>query len=307
MGLQKEIWLKHIVEELFADNSFMSKAFNADEFVKGGKVVHIPNAGALPGVEMNRNSLPAEVKHLQDKDLTFVIDEFTTDPVIIKNAEKYEYSYDKRESVIGRSKKVLMDRVAKNFILKWSPTGGKNILYTTGAEVAAYTPGATGKRRSFTRQDARRLDKKFNAMDIPQEGRHMLLDAEMYDQLLESLTEAQQNAFLACADAEKGIVGKLYSFNVMLRSTVGVYGDNKEPKVYGVGGAAGDLPMGLAWHEGCVCRALGENEFFDNPGQATYYGDLLSFLVRAGGSPMATDFTGVFALLGSNATTQVGE
>lgn len=47
-----------------------------------------------------------------------------------------------------------------------------------------------------------------------------MLDAQMYSQLLASLTKTEGMAFLACADAVNGVVGKLHSFNVMLRSTV---------------------------------------------------------------------------------------
>ena len=45
MAIQKEIWTRAIVEGLFASNSFLSKAFNADEYVEAGKIVHIPQAG----------------------------------------------------------------------------------------------------------------------------------------------------------------------------------------------------------------------------------------------------------------------
>ncbi len=47
MAIQKEIWEKSIVEGLFAPNSFLSKAFNADEYVEAGKIVHIPQAVPL--------------------------------------------------------------------------------------------------------------------------------------------------------------------------------------------------------------------------------------------------------------------
>ena len=36
MPIQKEIWLDHFVQDLFPDNSFLSKSFNADEFVRAG-------------------------------------------------------------------------------------------------------------------------------------------------------------------------------------------------------------------------------------------------------------------------------
>ena len=80
----------------------MAFAMNADSFVLAGKVVHIPNAGNKPGVQKNRSSLPATITQRTDIDITFPLDEFTSDPVKITNAEKYELSYDKRESVISR-------------------------------------------------------------------------------------------------------------------------------------------------------------------------------------------------------------
>ena len=46
MAIQKELWQNTIIEGLFADNSFMSKAVNDDSYVNQGKKVHIPNAGA---------------------------------------------------------------------------------------------------------------------------------------------------------------------------------------------------------------------------------------------------------------------
>ena len=61
MAIQKEIWMAAIVEGLFASNSFLSKAFNADEYVNNGKIVHIPNAGAASGPTKTETSSPAPV------------------------------------------------------------------------------------------------------------------------------------------------------------------------------------------------------------------------------------------------------
>ena len=49
-----------IVEGLFASNSFLSKAFNADEYVNNGKIVFILNAGAASEPRKTRTSLPAK-------------------------------------------------------------------------------------------------------------------------------------------------------------------------------------------------------------------------------------------------------
>ena len=296
MAIQKEIWMAAIVEGLFASNSFLSKAFNADEYVNNGKIVHIPNAGAASGTKKNRTNLPATVTKRTDIDVTFPLDEYTTDPVLIPNADTVELSYDKRESVLRQDKLKLQDDVALDFVFNWSPVAA-GCVETTGAEVDAYTDKATGKRKGICKADVLALMTKFNNDDIPQEGRYLLLDAQMYSQLLNSLTENENTAFLASADAQNGILGKLFSFNIMMRSRVALYTAAKAPKAWGIAGAATDLAAGLAWHEQSVCRALGEVKVFENEGDATYYGDIYSFLVRAGGRIMREDKKGVIALV----------
>lgn len=60
------------------------------------------------------------------------------------------------------------------------------------------------------------------------------------------------------------------------------------------------LPTGaaaLAWHEQSVCRALGEVKMYSNEDDPTYYGDIYSFLVRAGGRRMRNDGAGVLAIV----------
>lgn len=296
MAIQKEIWAQSIVEGLFASNSFLSKAFNADEYVNAGKIVHIPQAGAASKVEKGRSTLPAAVKTRTDTDVTFTLSEFTTDPVRIPHADTVELSYDKRNSVLRQDKLALMDKVAEDFLFNWSPAAD-NTLVTTGGEVEAYTPNATGKRNGLSRADVLSLMTKFNKENIPQEGRYLLLDAMMYSQLLSDLTANENSAFLASADAQNGILGKLFSFNVMMRSQSALYTTAKAPKKWSDTGAATDLAAALAWHDQAVCRALGDVEAFENERDATYYSDIYSFLVRAGGHIMRSDSKGVYALV----------
>jgi len=296
MAIQKEIWMAAIIEGLFASNSFLSKAFNADEYVNNGKIVHIPNAGAASGTKKNRTSLPATVNKREDIDITFALDEYTTDPVLIPHADTVELSYDKRQSVLRQDKLKLQDNVALDFIYNWSPAK-EQCVETTGKEVNAYTDKATGKRNSICKADVLGLMTQFNNDDIPQDGRYLLLDAQMYSQLLNDLTANENTAFLASADAQNGILGKLFSFNVMMRSKVGLYTSAKAAKSWSTAGAATDLAAAIAWHDQSVCRALGEVKAFENEGDPTYYGDIYSFLVRAGGRIMRNDKKGVIALV----------
>ena len=80
MALQVEIWVKSIIEGLFANNTFAARSVDHSEFVNE-KTVHVPNAGAAPNVEKNRTVFPANVTERKDVDLTYQMDEFTVDPV----------------------------------------------------------------------------------------------------------------------------------------------------------------------------------------------------------------------------------
>lgn len=296
MAVQKEIWMNTIVEGLFAKNSFLSKAFNADEFVQQGKTVHIPNAGNPSGVVKNRNTFPASVTARTDTDLTFDMDEYTTNPIKITNADKAELSYSKRESVLKQDKAALAKAVAEDFIYKWSPSDIYTIP-TTGASVAATTPSGTLTRKALIKADIKSAMVAFNKQDIPQQGRYMLIDADMYAQLLDSLTANDALAFFSQADVANGILGKLYSFNIMMRSRAALYDVNDAPKLWSAAPAADDNAAALAWHENSVCRALGQTEMFDDVSNPLYYADIYSFLVRAGGRPMRSDVAGLLAIV----------
>lgn len=293
MAIQKEIWLPDIVEGLFADNSFMSKAFNADEFVNG-KTVHIPNAGAASGVKKNRKEYPAQVSVREDFDLTFSIDEFTTDPIRISNAESVELSYNKRNSVISTEKEALHDAVARSMLVDWAPKKTSSIIKTTGETIDAYTPSAAGQRKAFTKADVSKAMQLFNVANVPAVNRYMLLDAMMYSQLIDSMSTKDADAFHALADLKNGIVGKLYGFNIMMRSEVLIY-DGNTPVDFG--SKETDNAAALAWHTNSVVRALGEVNMFENEKDPTYYGDIYSFLLRAGGAAMRNDGKGVLAIV----------
>lgn len=304
MAIQREIWERSIVENLFADNSFLSKAYNADEYVNQGKIVHIPQASAPSAVVKNRTQKPATAKQRTDSDLTFEMAEFTTDPIYIPHADTVELSYDKRESVLRNDKLQLADVVAKDFLYNWSPSK-TNTVSTSGAAVAAHVHDkATGTRLAVTRKDIFALMTRFNRQNIPQEDRYLLLDAEMYSQLMQELSAQEAMAFHAQADLKNGVMGKLLSFNIMQRSTAALYAADGSKKSWDATGAATDVAAALAWQKECVVRALGEVRAFENEGDPTWYGDIYSFLVRAGGRIRRSDEKGVVALIQATAVAE---
>lgn len=257
MGLQKEIWLTTIVEGLWADNTFASRSTDHSGFVND-KTVHVPNAGAAPNVEKNRTSLPASITTRTDIDLTYQMNEFTTDPIRIPHAEQVELSYDKRESVIRETRAKLFDAVYKDLLASW--VGG----------AAPLTAGTTVKET--VKAAKLKMDKDL----VPVEGRYMVLEPETYNDLLEELGDNAQVHFLSGADPVRGTLGRWMGFDFYMRDIDGT-------------------KKGFAWWDKAVSRALGEVVFFDDERNPTYYSDIFSFLVRAGGSPLRRDGKGLLA------------
>ena len=297
MALNRQIWLSTIIENFYPDNSFMAKSIDDSEFVNN-KTVHIPNAGKPSSVVINRSEKPAKINERTDKDLTYDIDELTTDPIYISDVDNVELSYNKRNSILANDRQQLQKMAAENLLYKW---GGslKTKFLTTGETREAHTSAtATGSRKKLTKAAVMQAMIQFNKDDVPVENRFFLVDSIMYADLLEDLTEKELSAFLSCADASRGVLGKLYGFEIMQRSQVLRTTANGEALLkWEEEDVATELAAGLAWQQDCVSRAIGDVKMYDDMGNPTYYGDIYSFSVRTGGAPRRYDGNGIAVIV----------
>ena len=149
---------------------------------------------------------------------------------------------------------------------------------------------------SVVHQVAMRMDKQ----NLPKTGRYLILDTDMYGDLLDSLTEAGRFAFLASANVTKGTVGQLYGIDIFSRSEVLRLKANGEIIAETNGGEATEVAAGFAWQSGCVSHAFGEAKMFSSLDDPTYYSDIYSFLMRVGGSHRRYDKKGVFLVAEGN-------
>ncbi len=300
MAIQKEIWQDHIEGNLFKNNEFLLASTDAGQYVLQGKVVHIPQAGALPTIVKNRSSLPATVVQRGDTDVTYTLDEFTTDPILIPNAETFELSYSKRESVLGEYEASLRQTVADNLLIDWCPTSTTGtIVRTTGASVATHLAGTTGNRKKFTVNDLKKAQLELNKQNVPMEGRYALVSAEMFQQLTDDMSATQYRDFSAAYDVKDGVLGRLFGFNIMMRGTVASYTNATNPVVNPYGATVDDEDNDgvLCWQIGAVERALGQITFFERIGDPTYYGDVYSVSVRMGARRRRADAKGIVAIV----------
>ena len=301
MAVTKEIWTKDIVDNLFKDNQFALRAFNADIYVLLGKVVHIPVAGAPSQVKKNLTEFPATATKRTDSDVTYAIDTFYSMPRHIEKIEQYELEYDKRQSVLGEDQGNLIDTACDSLLWRWLPAAA-NCIETEGAAVAATLDGATGNRKAFTKAAFSKIKLKLDKAKIPAAGRVALLTADHYNQFLESLSDAERTDVGRVADMSTGVVGKYLGIEIMMRSSVGRYRGadlanvakvDEQDEAYAAG--VNDRAASLFWHEKSVERAKGAVEMFDKTDDPQYYGDIYSMLLRLGGRIRRT--AGVYAVV----------
>lgn len=292
MAVNKEMWRPDIVEALYKSNAFLNRAFDADDMVVGGRIVHIPQAGSPSDVQRNRVNLPAPIVKRSDTDIVYVLDEYTSDPRLIVDIDKKELSYDKRASIIRDDTGRLMEVAGDNMLYNWAvniPAASK--VLTTGSAAAGTAPGATGNRKIITEADIRKAQLLLNNQNVAKEGRVMVLPGNFLDQLMSD--NNLKYAFQQVIDLKAGQVGRLYGFDLYERSNVLVETTGGTIKLPEAASATDDNECALFYHESCVERALGDVDVFDNPGQAEYYGDVVSFLLRLGGRNRRADNKGV--------------
>ena len=300
MALQVEIWEKDIVKNLYKNNKFAQFAFNADMYVLKGKVVHIPVAGAPGQIKKNLAVFPQTALKRTDSDITYAIDTFYLLPRHIEEIEKYEISYDKRQSMVGEDEEFLIQCAMDSLLYRWAPAVAKTIL-TDGAVVDATLSGATGQRAAFTKQAFHDIFLQWNAARISDNDRYALLTAHHYSQFFNSLSEAEKTDMGRVADLTKGVVGEYMGIKIMRRSEVlryrgadGAYAVVDELDEAYVADAE-DRAASFFWQKECVERAFGEVKMFDNPNRAEYFGDIFSMQLRLGGRIRRVN--GVFAVV----------
>jgi N4-gp56 family major capsid protein len=303
MAVQTELWVRDIASNLFADSSFMNRAKIDDEYLDG-RVVHLPQAATKPNVEVNRATLPAAAAQRVDTDETYDVDEFSTDPIVIKDTEEIETNYAKRINIIEEHIMAIRERVGSQVSHNWSPTVAAQLIRTTGAARAAFKTGQTGTRKAITKADIVNARRLMDRMDVPQQGRVCLLDADMFSDILNIDDFVHADKIGGSGNLATGAVGRIFGFDVFVRSTVVLYDNAATPAKKAVGSlnAATDNAASLFYQPMFVRRAFGTRtnggiEVYEKNKDPQFYGDVISAMVRAGSRLAGTDERGVVALI----------
>ncbi len=316
MAVTPEIWTDYIVSNLFKNNEFLLQSIDESQYVIGTGVVHIPQAGSPSKVERNRKTLPATITRRKDIDVTYVLDEFTTDPRFIPNIDQAELSYDKMDSCMSEDMAYLKQFVAEAMMYNWRP---EFFIKTSGSGSAAQY--GTGNRKMIQIQDLIDAKETMNKWGVPKGDRFILISTTMLGQLVRELKLNANRDYSVIYNPATGEVDKIEGFKIIERANTLVASDQTITQDSGLvykwtstdlvytpeeflareageaSFATTSAEIALCWHKSMVARAVGETKMFDDMGNPQYYGDIYSFLQRAGGRKRRGDGKGVLGIL----------
>lgn len=304
MALIKEVWVNYIQKALKQDAAFIFKGTDHSQYVSFG-TVHMPQTGSDPTIVKNPTVFPLPINQRTDSDRTYSLNQYAFEPTLITNIDALQVSYDKIEDVLGQKRAVLMERIGNEVAYSWAASGAANIVETTGSAVAtSLPPGGTGTRKAVALIDVANLAKKLDKDNVPQTGRTLLMDADMFWELftISDIVRASYNGFKTNA-LETGVVAQLFGFDIMVRPTVAIYAKTAtSPTAVGTAAAADDRRACIAFHKSVVSKALGSiTPMYDagtnGAGNPTYLGKIFNMEVMLGSAIMRDDMKGVAALV----------
>ena len=302
----QRIFAADLARNLFANNSFLTRSLNWNQYAKG-RNVNFNQSGAKPSVIINRNSTPLTPARRVDILRTYELDEYQSNPNIIDWTDEMVINYAKRQDVLRSHVAQVENDIALRVLFNWV-SNAKKIVRTTGTARLAATPGATGNRASVSYKDWVNCYAELVGQDVTGEVNALipaglLPDVLSIDQLIEpAVLRARGNApdFMLGFD----FLGQILGVNVFTRSA-GIIFNNagtpvaQSPKVddsfnYRTAAAADNQSI-LFWGSSNVTTSISPDSLVNIV--PFHGGNEFSLTTIAGGNRYYEDGTGLVVLV----------
>ncbi len=176
-GVYREIWTGELVESFQPEieASFLNEIPDESRHVTSSssgenQVIHLVDIGVDPEVLINSTTYPIGYSTLEDGDISFQLDKFTTVATKVSDDELYAITYDKIAVVNKKHKNAILGKKFAKAIHALAPqtnTVATPVIATSGATVA-------GKKLA-TVNDIIDLGGALSAAGVPDDGNRILV------------------------------------------------------------------------------------------------------------------------------------
>ncbi|MDR3093648.1 MAG: hypothetical protein LBU62_03255 [Bacteroidales bacterium] len=262
----KQIFTSIILSLFYPEGTWLNELTSMDHMVDNNSI-NLSVVGADPSVVKDNQTWPLTPARRTDSGITISLATFDTLPTHVTNVEEMETSYDKCVSVAQQHVNVLRSNAAKSAAYNIGPaanTANTPILATTGAD------RGDGKK-ALRWEDLTSLSLAFDAADIPQDGRILLLSP----QHKKDLKDADIKLYKTMLSDNTVDSFKVYTFNYNPRYLLQAGSVTKQAY-----GAVTGNESSVAFVKSEVMRAMGTIEGEPEKRWADYRGWLLGFQLR---------------------------
>ncbi|MBI9063277.1 MAG: hypothetical protein JEZ14_14950 [Marinilabiliaceae bacterium] len=185
-GVYREVWTGAVKEELSTAEkaTFLDgiEDFSRHVTAVGDEmqVIHLVYMGVEPDVLINNTTYPIPEQVLDQEDIPIALDKYQTKVTPVTDDELYALSYDKISTVKRKHGKAIAKNKIKKAIHALAPsanTAAMPVIVTTGAD------DGTGRKR-LVWADLVTLKAKLDALEVPAEGRRLVLCDDHENDLL---------------------------------------------------------------------------------------------------------------------------
>ncbi len=255
MSVKQEIWIGEVLRKVstLEQATFLDGLPDYSRYANNN-VIHMTYMGVEPKVLINNSTYPLPTSALANEDIGLSLDKYQTEVTIITDDELHASASDRmsvtRDMHAGAITKEKLKK-ALHAIAPAKHTKETPVLITTGPEVDG--------RKALKRSDIIQLKKAYDQLEVPLEGRRLVLCPDHTSDLLE-LDQKFANHYY---DYKSGRIAGLYGFDVYEYGAAPYYDqETKTKKAFGVAPGAKDVPASVAFYAPYVAKASGETKMY---------------------------------------------
>ncbi len=261
-GVYKEVWTKDVLkgfnEALKA--TFLGGIPDYSQYVKGlgdaNEAIHMTYFGVSPDVLINNTTYPIPRQELNGENISLTLDKYQTKVTPITDDELYALNYDKiklaRESHID----AINTAKYKKAIHAIAPGDATNadmpVLVTTGED------DGTGRKKLLLK-DIIAFKRKLDALQIPNEGRRLVLCSDHVNDLLDQSQTFEKQYY----NYTTGKIANMYGFEVYTYSDCPYFNATTKTKLsFGAVAGDGDYQASIFFLPKRISKATGLLKFY---------------------------------------------
>lgn len=255
-GIYTEVWTGELVKRLNAglQATFLNGIPDYSTNVNN-EVIHLVDVGGDPDVLVNNTTYPIPIQDLEDGDIAIGLDKFQTKATRVTDDELYAISYDKFGSVVERHRESIVTVKYKKFahaLAPYSHTAKTPVIQTSGE-----TDSVSG-RKKITPKDIIALKRAFDNMEVPEEGRRLVLCPDHVNDLLEQDQSFKDKYY----NYTTGKLLNMYGFEIYTFVNAPYFNKNGVKLAYNAVPTATDHKGSFAFYVPRTFRAQGSTKMY---------------------------------------------